>query len=75
MTRANPCGMTDVQPTPASEPADEIDAGRDTGEDLRTVTDARGGDGGLDTEELPGMNPDEQPGIPDEPMSPAEGGD
>ena len=25
--------------------------------------------------DLPGTNPDEQPGIPDEPTSPAEGGD
>ena len=25
--------------------------------------------------DLPGTNPDQQPGIPDEPVSPAEGGD
>ncbi len=28
-----------------------------------------------DGEALPGTNPDEQPGIPDEPQGPAEGGD
>ncbi len=69
--------MSDARQSPI--PQDRVDENMDNAQlaadDQRQAAEQeryiRGQGGG----DLPGTNPEEQPGIPDEPTSPAEGGD
>ena len=70
--------MSDARQSPipqdrVNENIDESDraaAGRDAARDVERDVDRHGA-----TDDLPGTNPEAQPGIPDDPTSPAEGGD
>ena len=69
--------MTDSRqsPIPQDRVNENVDQGQLAADDQRQMAEQERylKDQGVD--ERPGTNPQEQPGIPDEPTSPAEGGD